>query len=143
MELFLLPSSDESDKSVYVFPLVTTPKNYTSNFCLRAFANNNREWIGQKILQYDAVLFRGFDIESAQEVEEDVKALETHLKPEQPVSLAVRIRTVSLPCTKDPILITHLLPFSKEAKIRLHAGEQRNLQSFSSTVLRLQYPPIW
>ena len=82
VELSLLQSSDISDKSVYVFPLVITPKNYTSNFCLRAFANRNRDWIDQQVLKYGAVLFRGFDITSAQEVEDDVKALEPKLSNE-------------------------------------------------------------
>ena len=79
VELSLLPSSEESDKSVYVFPLVITPKNYTSNFCLRAFATKNRDWINDQVLKYGAVLFRGFDITSAKEVEDDVKALEPKL----------------------------------------------------------------
>ena len=83
VETSLLPSSpDGSDNSVYVFPLLVTPKKYTSNFCLRAFMEANREWIDKAILKYGAVLFRGFDINSAKEVEADVRAFEPNLSNE-------------------------------------------------------------
>lgn len=82
IETSLLPSSDQSDNAVYVFPLVISPKNYTSNFCLRAFMRANREWVDSMILKYGAVLFRGFDIDSAREVEADVRALEPNLSNE-------------------------------------------------------------
>lgn len=78
----LLPSSYESDNSVYVFPLVITPKKYTCSFCLRMFMEKNREWIDSQILKYGAVLFRGFDIDSAKEVEADIRALEPNLNNE-------------------------------------------------------------
>lgn len=82
VETSLLPSSSESDTSVYVFPLLVTPKNYTSNFCLRAFMNANREWVDAMILQYGAVLFRGFDLDSAKEVEAGIRAFEPNLSNE-------------------------------------------------------------
>ncbi|CAJ1966367.1 unnamed protein product [Cylindrotheca closterium] len=79
IETSLLPSSATSDNSVYVMPLVISPKNYTKNFCLRGFIKNNRDWIDQQVSEYGAVLFRGFDINSAAEVEQEVKALEPDL----------------------------------------------------------------
>ena len=42
----------------------------------------NREWVDAKVLEYGAVLFRGFDIDSAREVEADVRALEPQLSNE-------------------------------------------------------------
>ena len=42
----------------------------------------NREWVDSKILEYGAVLFRGFDIDSAAEVEADVRAFEPNLSNE-------------------------------------------------------------
>jgi alpha-ketoglutarate-dependent taurine dioxygenase len=68
-----------SDQAVYTFPLVITPKKYTSNFCLRAFLANNKEWVDEQILNYGAVLFRGFDVTSAAEVEAGIRALEPNL----------------------------------------------------------------
>ena len=56
-----------------------TPKNYTSNFCERAFARTNRDWIDEQALQYGAVLLCGFDNTLAAEVERDVQALEPQL----------------------------------------------------------------
>eukprot|EP00980_Cylindrotheca_fusiformis_P024248 scaffold11680_cov142-Cylindrotheca_fusiformis.AAC.6 len=83
VETFLLPSNpDQSDQAVYVFPLVMKPKEYTSNFCLRAFLRNNKEWVDAQILKYGAVLFRGFDITSAAEVEADIRSLEPNLNNE-------------------------------------------------------------
>ncbi|CAB9519685.1 Taurine catabolism dioxygenase TauD, TfdA family [Seminavis robusta] len=78
----LLPASSETDNAVYVFPLVVSPKNYTENFCLRGFMRANRDWVDEQILKYGAVLFRGFDIDSAAEVEADVRALEPNLSNE-------------------------------------------------------------
>jgi hypothetical protein len=83
VETSLLPSNpDQSDQAVYVFPLVIRPKVYTSNFCLRAFLSYNKEWVDEQILKYGAVLFRGFDITSAAEVEADIRSLEPNLNNE-------------------------------------------------------------
>lgn len=83
VETSLIPSDPtKSDQSVYVFPLVVSPKKYTSNFCLRAFLSHNKDWVDSKILEYGAVLFRGFDIDSAAEVEADIRALEPNLNNE-------------------------------------------------------------
>lgn len=83
VETYLLPSNpDQSDQSVYVFPLVIRPKEYTSNFCLRAFLSHNKEWVDEQILKYGAVLFRGFDITSASEVEANIRSLEPNLNNE-------------------------------------------------------------
>lgn len=65
-----------SDQAMYVFPLVVTPKRYCVRFCLRAFLKANQDWVDTKILEYGAVLFRGFDITSAAEVEAGIRALE-------------------------------------------------------------------
>ena len=83
VETSLIPSDpDKSDQAVYIFPLVVSPKKYTSNFCLRAFLSHNKPWVDSQILEYGAVLFRGFDIDSATEVEADIRALEPNLNNE-------------------------------------------------------------
>ena len=41
--------------------------------------SSNEEWVDRQILEYRTVLFRGFDIHSAAEVEADVRALEPTL----------------------------------------------------------------
>lgn len=60
VETSLLPSSDETDNAVYVFPLLVTPKNYTSNFCLRGFMKANRDWVDDMILQVGTIMSREF-----------------------------------------------------------------------------------
>jgi Taurine catabolism dioxygenase TauD, TfdA family len=75
-------SSEVSDQAVYVFPLVVQPKQYCVRFCLRAFLEANKEWVDKQILQYGAVLFRGFDITSAAEVEANIRAFESNLSNE-------------------------------------------------------------
>lgn len=78
VEVSLL-SSGTSDNSIYVMPLVISPKTCTKSLCLKEFINQNREWYDAQLLDYGAVLFRGFDLKSTADVEEVNKALESDL----------------------------------------------------------------
>ena len=67
----LLPS-DKSDEPYHSYPLVVTPKSsdQQSISFLSSFMEHNQGWIDNMMLRYGAVLFRGFDIVTAQDVED-------------------------------------------------------------------------
>ena len=78
VNLHLLPSgkNDQTDES---FPLVVSPKQDKSLTFLTQFLKNNKEWVNEQMLEYGAVLFRGFDIENAANVETAIRAVEPNL----------------------------------------------------------------
>lgn len=78
VNLSLLPS-EKNDEMGAQYPLVITPKNDSSLRFLTAFLSRNRNWIDEQILHYGAVLFRGFDVDSAGKVQSAVQAFEPNL----------------------------------------------------------------
>lgn len=71
--------SDTDDGSLNKFPLVVTPVANSSLEFMKAFLNHNTEWVSDQIREYGAVLFRGFEIESASNVEEAIRSFEPNL----------------------------------------------------------------
>lgn len=67
----LLPS-DKTGESYKRYPLVITPKSsdQQSLSFLSSFTKHNQDWIDDMLLRYGALLFRGFDITTAQDVED-------------------------------------------------------------------------
>ena len=79
VKLSLLPAEEGGEASVKSFPLVVLPKIDNSKEFLMKFAKNNKEWIDATLRQYGAILFRGFKVDSAADMEETVQALEPNL----------------------------------------------------------------
>ena len=80
VHISLLPS-DHNDGGFKSYPLVVTPasEDQRSLEFLSSFMEENQAWISSSILQYGAVLFRGFDVKSAQDVEDAVLSYEPGL----------------------------------------------------------------
>jgi alpha-ketoglutarate-dependent taurine dioxygenase len=77
VKLSLLPSSDES--SINNFPLVISPNKDNSLEFLTAFLKHNRVWVEKQMLTFGAILFRGFDIQTASHVETAIRSFEPNL----------------------------------------------------------------
>lgn len=76
--LSLLPS-DNNDGSQNKFPLVVTPVRDSSLQFLTAFLEHNKDWASDQIRDYGAIIFRGFEIDTAANVEEAIRAFEPNL----------------------------------------------------------------
>jgi alpha-ketoglutarate-dependent taurine dioxygenase len=74
----LSPSSSDS-KTSQGFPLVIEAKIETSFVFLAKLLSHNRKWVDMMNLKYGAVLFRGFNIESARDVKIAIQAYEPNL----------------------------------------------------------------
>ena len=60
------------------FPLVIKPRQDSSLGLLQSFLRHNKPWLDEQILEYGAVWFRDFDIDTAQDVEDALLAYEPH-----------------------------------------------------------------
>lgn len=61
-------------------PLVITPRWDNSLEFWVQWASHNRQWLNEKLLQYGAILVRGFDIcDSPEELEKAIQAYQPHL----------------------------------------------------------------
>lgn len=78
VELSFLPTAT-NDGTVHSYPVVVTPKQDNSIRFLKSFASNNKHWIDSILLKHGAILFRGFEIHSAPDVESAIKSLEPNL----------------------------------------------------------------
>ncbi|CAB9500563.1 Taurine catabolism dioxygenase TauD, TfdA family [Seminavis robusta] len=80
VKTYLLPS-DANDGSFKSYPYVISPSSDDQKTLafLSSFMEQNRGWINEKILQYGAVLFRGFDVVTAKDVERAVLSFEPDL----------------------------------------------------------------
>lgn len=80
VEVSLLPAENKAG-TFKSYPLVVTPKSddKRSKSFLFSFMEHNRDWINDMLLRYGAVLFRSFDIMSAQDVEDTVLSFEPNL----------------------------------------------------------------
>ena len=77
----LLPLDEQKRGSFKKFPLVVEPKaqEQRSLDFLSNFVETNRGWIDDMMLQYGAVLFRGFDIDSERDVQSAIMSYEPNL----------------------------------------------------------------
>ena len=77
----LLPSDDDDETGFKKFPLVVEPKSkqQRSLSFLSNFLETNRGWVDDMMLQYGALLFRGFDIDSERDVQTAVMSYEPNL----------------------------------------------------------------
>ena len=76
VRLSLLPSPDGD---LHPYPLVVRPKHDSSIYFLTGFVNNNRGWLDSQLTQYGAILFRGFGLNTTDQVETAIQALEPYL----------------------------------------------------------------
>ncbi|CAB9504215.1 Taurine catabolism dioxygenase TauD, TfdA family [Seminavis robusta] len=76
----LLPS-DNKDGTFKSYPLVISPKTESQKSLafLSSFMNHNKDWIDDMMLRYGALLFRGFHVVTAKDVEDAVMSYEPNL----------------------------------------------------------------
>ena len=82
VELSFLPTGTTDRRhheTTSLLPLVISPKENSSLQFLTQFLQQNKDWVNEQILQYGAVLFRGFDIDTAAHVETAARAFEPNL----------------------------------------------------------------
>jgi hypothetical protein len=95
----LRSAEDGANGSWKTQPLVISPRwNNTSLSFLQGFMKTHREWVDQMVLEYGAVLCRGFDVKSALEFEAAVSAYQPNLNqiyqgtsPRNPVDGATKV----------------------------------------------------
>ena len=81
VKVSLLPSDNQDEETFKSYPLVVSPQSRaqkTKEF-LSLFLNNNQDWINDMMLRYGAILFRDFDIVTAQDVEDALISYEPNL----------------------------------------------------------------
>ena len=70
-------TGDHGEKKT--LPLVITPRWENSLQFWTNWATNNRSWLDEKLLQYGAILIRGFEVNSAEDMEAAVLAYQPSL----------------------------------------------------------------
>ena len=60
-------------------PLIITPRWDNSLEFLVQWCKSNQEWLDQKLVQYGAILVRGFEIETASHLERAIRACHADL----------------------------------------------------------------
>lgn len=83
ISISLLPS-DNSDEAFKSYPLVISPKSddQKSKEFLSLFVESNQAWINDMMLRYGAMLFRGFSLVTAQDVEDVLLSYDPNLNNE-------------------------------------------------------------
>lgn len=74
----LLQSSSKTD-GIETLPLAVMPRDNKSRAFLSQFLRHNKAWVDMMMLRHGAILFRGFDVDSAEDVEKALMAYETVL----------------------------------------------------------------
>ena len=74
----LLQLSSKND-DIETLPLAVMPKYNKSHAFLSQFLRHNKAWVDMMVLRHGAILFRGFDVDSAEDVEKTLMAYETVL----------------------------------------------------------------
>jgi hypothetical protein len=73
VNIAFLPA-DHDKKAKKELPLVISPRWDASLDFWKQWAVANRPWLDQMLLQYGAILIRGFEVESPKQVEEAIQA---------------------------------------------------------------------
>ena len=79
VELSLMESETLTEASRSTIPLIISPRKDSSQAFLKKFLKSNRGWVSKQMLERGAVLFRGFDVDSALKVESSIQAYEPNL----------------------------------------------------------------
>jgi hypothetical protein len=77
-----LLQDEKINGSTKTYPLVVSPRQSSTVAFLSEFLENNCEWVDKQMLNYGAILFRDFDINTEDEVEKSVLLLQPHLNNE-------------------------------------------------------------
>jgi alpha-ketoglutarate-dependent taurine dioxygenase len=93
MKLRFLQDSEKTFSSIETeLPLVIEPVNEKSFTVLKALLNESSDWFNKQLDTYGAILFRGFEVEDAEQFQKVLELLNVELEPVYHFGSAHRVR---------------------------------------------------
>jgi alpha-ketoglutarate-dependent taurine dioxygenase len=81
IDLQVVHTSNMGSKALPLILKPTTDDQQSTAF-IQSFLRNNRQWVSNRIEEHGAIMFRGFDIKTASDVEETIRSYNPYLNNE-------------------------------------------------------------